>query len=375
MTLRAPIFERPDVRLFLGDCVAVMGELPAASVASIVTDPPYGLGFLGHAWDRLDGARAWTTAARQVLAPGGYLLAFGGTRTFHRLAVAIEDAGFEIRDTVLWLHGSGFPKNLDVAKAIDKAAGAVRPRVPGGVGSKGGATYSKNGGFVAGVAADDAPITEDARAWAGWGTALKPAWEPIILARKPLAAPTVAANVLRYGTGALNVDGCRIGPDTPRWPAIDGRRWPANLVLDATAAAMLDEQSGPVGGGFGVRGRGDGGAFRNDGAFPHERGDRIVGYGDSGGASRFFYTAKADADDRDGSKHPTVKPLDLMRWLIKLVTPPAGVVLDPFVGSGATIAAARALGYRAIGIEQDAAWMADAVNRLRQEVFDWSAEP
>lgn len=322
----SPVFERHDVVIYHGDCRAVMAALPECVADAIVTDPPYGLGFMGKGWDH--GVPVdWIPEALRVLKPGGHLVAFGGTRTYHRLVCALEDAGFEIRDCLMWLYGSGFPKSLDVSKEIDKAA-------------------------------------EDARTWQGWGTALKPAWEPIVLARKPLGEGTVAANVLRHGTGALNVDGCRIaatdgytenavtqgikGARTSYVPAASRRtfepqplgRWPANLALDAAAAALLDAQSG----------------------------ERTSGL--TGGASRFFYTAKADREDRDGSKHPTVKPQSLMRWLITLVAPRGASILDPFLGSGSTLAAARSLGgYRAIGIEQDAQHVAEAINRFRQEAL------
>jgi site-specific DNA-methyltransferase (adenine-specific) len=344
--------------------------------------------------------QSWASQALRVLKPGGHLVAFGGTRTFHRLTCALEDAGFEIRDCLSWLYGSGFPKSLDVSKAIDKAAGAERvyrddprwtERYPNGPGGGEASPMVRQAARKSdGPLQTSAPVTPAANKWAGWGTALKPAWEPIILARKPLGERNVAANVLAHGTGAINVDGCRVGLMTPEEIARSGQstvgmfgfgridwkregreplgRWPANLVLDDAAAALLDEQSGES-----VSAGGRSGKVDKDGAVYQGGWTRSVkgdpGYGDVGGASRFFYTAKADAEDRDGSKHPTVKPVDLMKWLIRLVTPPGGVVLDPFLGSGTTVYAARALGIRSIGIEREAAYVEQAIWRLRQAVL------
>jgi len=337
----------------------------------------------------------WAVAAFRVLKPGAHLLAFGGTRTHHRLMCALEDAGFEIRDCLMWLYGQGFPKSLDVGKAIDMAAGAERKilaTIPDRWAGQGG-VYARAGQATRAAAAITDPATEAARQWEGWGTALKPAWEPIVLARKPLGAATVAANVLAYGTGALHVDGGRIGHTSPDDLALSksknpGRvdtvtsgvyganrpqqsvnghgRWPANLVLDEAAAAMLDAQSGESSSSSWRPA--DRGGSGNVYTVPHPTpGHR--GHDDAGGASRFFYTAKASAEDRDGSRHPTVKPVALMKWLIRLITPPGGVVLDPFLGSGTTVYAARELGMRAIGIEREAAYGREAVHRLRQGVL------
>ena len=343
-----------------GDCIETMNQLPPESVDAIVTDPPYGLSFMSAKWDATPPGVQWAEACYRVLKPGGHIAAFGGTRTWHRLAVAIEDAGFEMRDSLAWLYGSGFPKSHNVGKSTE---------------------------------------SED---WDGWGTALKPAFEPIVLARKPLAEKTVARNVLTHGTGAINVDACRVGmSDADReaakvpQPTIrpddkdsghalgssEGRngatfepapsgRWPANVLLDQRAAAWVDEQSG-------VRvvaktavsdERGAGGSH----IFASEllgRRDPSNSYADSGGASRFFYTAKAPKRERpnvDGIQHPTVKPLAIMEWLISLVTPPDGVLLDPFAGSGTTLEAARNTGFKSIGIEAEEAYLPLIDQRLQR---------
>jgi site-specific DNA-methyltransferase (adenine-specific) len=424
--------------VYNGDCLEVLRELPDASVDAVVTDPPYGLGFMGKAWDdpaaqgaatrpRADGdhtatpfkrARAeyggasyggnyaaemaafqawcelWAAECLRVLKPGGHLLAFGGTRTWHRLACAIEDAGFEVRDSIAWMYGSGFPKSLDVSKAIDKAAGAERQVVgldsawlarnpprqkPAGTEYDGGWSDGEKGATVT------APATDAARKWSGWGTALKPAHEPIVVARKPLVG-TVAANVLEHGTGALNIDACRIAGEVPSVPqprfsrdlvagfgASEGRngdmsaapagRWPANVVLDEDQAAELDRQSGvtrSVTGGRSTRGVTSTWDRPGAGMFDAGRDVPRTGHEDSGGASRFYYVAKAPARERpkvDGTAHPTVKPLTLMRWLCRLVTPPDGVILEPFAGSGTTVEAALLEGFRVVAIEREADYL------------------
>jgi site-specific DNA-methyltransferase (adenine-specific) len=361
------------VRVYHGDCRDIMeGQLPDNSVDSIVTDPPYELGFMGKGWDGSGIAyncEVWENAYR-ILKPGGHLLAFGGTRTWHRLAVAIEDAGFEVRDSVAWMYGSGFPKSLDVSKAIDKAAGAQR-EVLGE--TRQGAQQQSTGRYGAwgeGIT-PTAPATPAAEQWQGWGTALKPAFEPIVVARKPLIG-TVAENVLTHGTGALNIDGCRIGTDGGTAGATAGPttgiygnglngqfskpvaglgRWPANVILDESQAAALDKQSGVLK--DGVAGARTGAANGYEGGWGGQPEHRN-GYGGQGGASRFFYVAKAGKKERpnvDGVAHPTVKPMALMRYLVRLVTPPGGTVLEPFAGSGTTIEAALEEGFNVIGIE------------------------
>lgn len=487
-----------EVRLLCGDCIEQMAALPESSVDSVVTDAPYHLtsivkrfgkggaaaaqfgtdgafarasrGFMGKEWDGGDIAfrpEVWRQCLR-VLKPGGHLLAFGGSKGFYRMAVAIEDAGFEIRDTLMWLYGTGFPKSLDVAKAIDKSRredvphvrdvcrfvraamdarklrsadltqyfGNCNPRLidhwaardtdsqpslptpeqwaklkwalglppfmdaevarlnarkgelsdtwnsaevvgeysgqPGGFGDH------RFGVRDAGIRA----MSEEAAAWEGWGTALKPAFEPIVMGRKELDG-TVAANVLKWRTGALNIDGCRIeGENTTtkvREPGNRSReqyrtgttiggnvptnhgRWPANVVHDGS-----DE----VVGAFPVTKSGKPGTKRRSnnghsmGAESRPPGTPMTGFGDSGSASRFFYCAKASAEDRAGTKHPTVKPQSLMRYLVRLVTPPGGTVLDCFAGSGSTGAAARAEGFGCILIEREAEYQADIRRRL-----------
>jgi transcriptional regulator with XRE-family HTH domain len=530
-----------------GDCLAVMPTLDAESVDAIVCDPPYSLNFMGRDWDKaIPGPDYWREALR-VAKPGAHLVAFGGSRTFHRLACAIEDAGWEIRDTLSWLYGSGFPKSLDVSKALDKrvdwtglhalqgkvrearkALGISQSEAARRVGLIGPGESLGGGGFMwyetgmrvptreqyarlkaelrlddecdeafesaerevighstaqngAGWAAQGlagykpefditAPATDAAKQWAGWGTALKPGWEPIILARKPLAG-TVAATVARYGTGALNIDGCRIGHSEPvqvtartapkfggttyakddysitmpcgdlAGPAAAGR-WPANIVLGCDceiqradtrgflsreseaamntvtegleiqapqscnrdgvvsthrpdcAVRLLDEQSGERK--SGSRKAGDYRRLGGHGRYGEwDEGPMPAIEGSSGGVSRFFYTAKAsrrereaglegmpqgksgtwggDEDDLSAGKklvlprangHPTVKPLALMRWLCRLVTPPGGLILDPFTGSGSTGCAAVLEGFRFTGIEQSEEYCEIARRRI-----------
>lgn len=409
-----PYLDDGDIVLYAGDCTEVLAALPPDSIDACVTDPPYGLsaepdmaevlrhwlagddyqhrggGFMGRTWDSfVPGPAVWREVYR-VLKPGGHVLAFSGTRTSDMQTTALRLAGFEIRDCLVWLYGSGFPKSLDVSKAIDRAAGAEREvvgeyRVSCGTGDAFGKAVGDRGGAT--TIPITAPATPAAAQWQGWGTALKPGHEPIVVARKPLAERTVAAQVLATGTGAINVDGCRIAcNDKTRFPVgykrgfgdtyagdeysrrmgrtEDGSpnaRWPANVVLDEEAARLLDETVGERPSGNRAQGGRTGMGFHGAGG---DGGPAIEA--NSGGPSRFFYTAKASSEERDGSSHPTVKPLALMRWLVRLVTPPGGVVLDPFAGSGTTLRAAREEGFRAIGIEREPEYLADAAHRLRQ---------
>ncbi len=435
--------------LLKGDCLEMLKSLPDNSVDSIVTDPPYGLGFMGVKWDTYanessrekstkqhtfdhvggnhnptsaaDAARTrqvenerfgrwselWATECLRVLKPGGYLLAFGGSRTYHRLASAVEDAGFEIRDQIMWIYGSGFPKSMNVSKSIDKAAGAEREVVgmsatKSGIADGNAGPQSRdvdfawaNGKAVAAHYPITAPPTPEAQQWGGWGTALKPAHEPIVVARKPLIG-TVAANVLGWGTGALNIDASRIrvsdesyarncsgdrGHSGTRGSDKEGAtnihagggsasegRFPANVIHDGSDE-VVDGFPNTKSGKPGVRHGGNSGSAY--GAESRKPGTQMGGFGDEGSAARFFksvtfdnddarsffYCAKASRSERnagldDRNGHPTIKPLALMRYLIKLVTPPGGVVLDPFLGSGTTAVAAILEGFDWIGCEK-----------------------
>jgi site-specific DNA-methyltransferase (adenine-specific) len=377
-----------------------MKTLPDCSVDAVVTDPPYGLSFMGKRWDYdVPSVEIWAECLR-VLKPGGHLLAFAGTRTQHRMAVRIEDAGFEIRDMIAWVYGSGFPKSLDVSKAIDKAAGAEGGHGPMKRGGERLARLENGKRDGEGRWGDEsgrdpytyAPATPEAQQWAGWGTALKPALEPITMARKPFPS-TVAANVLEHGTGALNVDGCRVahGEDvdltTVQRQQAEGTgiavgkgfvgsilgkevqmykpggRWPANLIHDGSdeVAGLFPEANSARVGNPNNPHRGI-----NHTATSYGQGDgkETHDYRDSGSAARFFYTAKATKAERQGVTHPTVKPIDLMAYLCRLVTPPGGTVLDPFMGSGTTIKAAFSEGFNAIGIERDPAYFEMAQHRM-----------
>ena len=502
-------YQEDLVTVHHGDCIAVLETLSEASVDAVVTDPPYGISFMGRQWDQpgqfgsrrgdggprgghantrtshdamaagsydlspaamrnfQDWCTAWASECLRVLKPGGHMVAFGGSRTWHRLATAIEDAGFEVRDSIAWLYGSGFPKSLDVSKSIDKRRGDedavrevcqwLRTRIDNHP-QHSIRTIAEQFGFSPrmvehwaardtdsqptlptleqwdrlrellnfsadvdaevfrlnvrkgepGEAWADRPIvgTVDewtnrtnyaltsrdgmrrgdstnptAKQWQGWGTALKPAFEPIVVARKPLAG-TVAANVLKHGTGALNIDACRIGDE-------ETGRWPTNVLLDEHQAAALDQQtgvlkSGNAGPGGHVRGepRGEG-IYGGGKGLWSESGSAGHLYGDSGGASRFFpvfrYEAKAPTSERpsaDGVAHPTVKPLGLMRWLVQLVTPPNGLVLDPFAGSGTTAEACIHEHMRCVTIEREADYLPLIAARLSKPMaigFDFAA--
>lgn len=390
------LFLDGKVTLYGGDNRDVLKGFADNSIDSVVTDPPYALvsitkrldkegsspvivpeggsgayarassGFMGKKWDTGETAFAvefWQQIYR-VLKPGGHVAAFSGTRTYHRMACAIEDAGFEIRDCLQWIYGSGFPKSHDVSKAIDRHNGDKREQIKannvrnpkatgGGLDGTEGATrpwIEKALKIGYHIKDGNLPASEISAAWQGFGTALKPAVEPICLARKPLIG-TVAANVLEHGTGALNIDGCRIGNEerinSPRalknanvalgggWrvdaqPTKSIGRWPANVLLDGSDEVLA--------------------------GFPVDV--------DGISASRYFYSSKADSEDRAGSKHPTVKPVDLMQWLCRLITPPGGTVLDPFAGSGSTGEAAWREGFKCVLIEREDEYLADIKRRL-----------
>ena len=381
-----PYYQEDAVTIYQGDCIEIMRELPADFIDAVVTDPPYGIRFTGEAWDGADIAkrqewgketspvpdgvggpnggyrslaaeagrydrslkasvafvdwcRQWATECYRLLKPGGHLLAFGSPRRYHQLGMGIELAGLEVRDSIAWLFGQGFPKSLDVAKTIDKKLGGERKK----------------------DAMADA--TTEPRAWAGWGTALKPAFEPCIVARKPLAG-TVADNVLAYGTGALNIDATRVHVE-----GSDGR-WTPNVALDEGCATELDRQAGtPT-------------DSPQSGIVRHGATTGRLGRGSTStvnevesGPSRFFpafrYEAKACAVERPkvgGVQHPTVKPLKLMRWLTRLVAPHGATILEPFAGSGTTVEACIAEGMRCIAIERETGYLPLIMNRISKPI-------
>lgn len=369
-------------QLHLGDCLETLKTLPNDSVDSIVTDPPYGLSFMGKKWDYdVPSTEIWVECLR-VLKPGGHLLAFAGTRTQHRMTVRIEDAGFEIRDMIAWVYGSGFPKSLDVSKAIDKTAGAEREVV--GPNKFAHLNGKKNMNCYGDASRPDvtAPATEAAKQWQGWGTALKPALEPITVARKPLIG-TVAENVLKHGTGAINVNGCRVELNGDYKSKPNGRpsqtglsdnydplkanqpdtvgRWPANLIHDGSDDVLDIFPDSDGSGQARTLKRGQ----RDDGGWGMSDQSGSLRDAGTGSAARFFYCTKASKKDRDvGNNHPTVKPTDLMRYLCRLVTPPEGVILDPFMGSGSTGKAAMLEGFKFIGCELTPEYMKIAKNRI-----------
>lgn len=378
----------PTATLFHADCRDALRAMADCSVDAVVTDPPYELNFMGKGWDNTGIANdpaLWAEVFR-VLKPGGHVAAFSASRTYHRMACAIEDAGFEIRDSLMWVYGTGFPKSQDVSKFIDKMAGAEREVIGQDRNfGKSKAADGKNAfGDYAGTWDITAPATPAAQEWEGWGTALKPAFEPIVLARKPLSEGTVAANVLRWRTGALNIDGCRVattdhlgggGYNTAgtsqknlanatsfatkvmdrEFVQPEGR-WPANVVHDGSDEVVGAFPSARSSGVFNAKDSGN-------------KGERVTNFGgsgtpasmyaDSGSAARFFYSAKASKQDRNGSKHPTVKPIALMEWLCTLITPPGGTILDPFGGSGTTAIAASNKGFPVILCEREAEYIAD----------------
>ena len=406
------------VTIHTGDSRQVLRTLPENSVDAIVTDPPYELGFMGKAWDRsgiANDVKFWDDCLR-VLKPGGHLLAFSGSRTYHRMTCAIEDAGFQVRDQMMWVYGSGFPKSLNVAKAIDstiRLGGSNTRKLRQTEQETGGDSYQlkgRNNGILGEKKTFDRkewkPTTDEAKKWDGWGTALKPAHEPICVARKPLVG-TVAENVLKYGTGAINIEGTRICPEcgdddaTEELPfcmdcvdegAINQGRWPANLMHDGSdeVLGLFPESNG----GAAPKKANDTKTLYEGGWKGLQREER-VDFG-KGSAARFFYCPKASKRDRDEglegfeekevarmghgnneqdpktqsfiSKsrniHPTVKPTELMRYLCRLVTPPGGTILDPFLGSGSTGKAAALEGFSFIGIDLSAEYAEIAKARI-----------
>ncbi len=415
----------------VGNCIDLMSELPDNSIDSIVTDPPYELGFMGKSWDSTGIAynvEVWRQCLR-ILKPGGHLLAFGGSRTYHRLACAIEDAGFQIRDQIMWVYGSGFPKSLNIGKAIDKAAGVEREVI-------GKSAYSQpaKSGHHGGLTGDNinfngerytpsvtAPATDEAKQWEGWGTALKPAHEPIVMARKPFDG-TVANNVLVHGTGGINIDGCRVemsdqdkeqsfnnwkpkgyelkesiyefGTEIVATEQNTQGRFPANFIHDGSDE-VLDLFPRSKGGAYPAK-RGQAVNTSFAGGQETEGGFRAMG--DDGSAARFFYCAKASSAERNTglgdsprkksdtrsdvaagiwtkmnaahqNHHPTVKPVTLMRYLVRLVTQAGGTVLDPFLGSGTTAVAAIHENINWVGFEMNPEYASIAEQRVEHASF------
>jgi site-specific DNA-methyltransferase (adenine-specific) len=401
-----------EVKLLLGDCLDKLKELETNSVDSVVTDPPYELNFMNKGWDNSGIAfnkEVWSECLR-VLKPGGYILAFGGTRTYHRMTVAIEDAGFEIRDCIAWMYGSGFPKSHNIGKAIDKLEGNEREvvgerKVLDMTGGNYKNTFDKTD--------KQFDITKGNSPYEGWGTALKPAFEPVVMGRKPLEQKTVAENVLEWGTGGINIDDCRIGNESRTYDltmtsgnfettnggkniksgtkTVEGR-FPANVILDEVAGKILDEQSG--------KSKSSPNKWEGDNNAAiygkYQKGVRQSTFSDQGGASRFFYCPKTSKSDRNegcetiqpksikgrdegqdktsiaykarpterSNTHPTVKPTDLMRYLVRLITPKGGTVLDPFMGSGSTGKGAVLEGMNFVGIERETEYYEIAQNRI-----------
>lgn len=340
-----PVIERAGARVYQGDAVSLLPALGAEIGDALITDPPYGLSFNGNAWDGVTGfleslpdlevdamtppevfeewCAAWATGALQVMKPGAYLAAFGGTRTWHRMVRGVERAGWEVRDQIAWLHSTGMPKSMDISHVIDKHHGVQRPDRTVQRGDHDGIL-----GATRAVTEHGAPVTDDAIRWAGWGTGLRPAFEPILIARKPSNTSTVAT-VLEYGTGGIHIDAGRFGEG----------KWPTNVALDGSQADALDTLTGTW-----------------DGDDPISRRFPI-----------FRFEAKPDRDERPrafGVSHATVKPVGLMRWLISLLTRPGGLVVEPFSGSGSTIEAAVRAGFRVAAIERDASFLPLIESRL-----------
>lgn len=361
-----------DYKFINGNMLECIESLDEDSIDSIITDPPYELNFMGKDWDNAGvsfNKDTWKKCLK-VLKPGGYLLAFGGSRTFHRIACAIEDAGFEIKDTIMWLYGTGFPKSMNLGLEIDKRLGNESKVVGSGKSGVSSRAYQSLETTTAGTY----QIKEAQNKWKGWGTQLKPSYEPIIVARKPVET-TVIDNVLKYGVGGLNIDECRIPVDnnitiennSSSAKANPNGRYPANTIL-----TYDDTDYKEVCGGFpntNISKGGNAGHIDKNvyGKYNQTKSNNIgTGYYDGGSAARYFYCAKASNKDRDEglehmkqkvNVHPTVKPVDLMQYLVRLVTPENGVVLDPFMGSGSTGKAvmyenkSRKKNYKFIGIE------------------------
>ena len=414
--------------IILGNCIDVLKTLEENSIDSIVTDPPYGLAFMGKSWDSFktnkeyrEFSESWAKEAYRVLKPGGYLLAFSGTRTYHHMAVGIEDAGFKCKDMIQWVYGSGFPKSMNISKSIDKSKGlerkvtGVKPGHENFEGRNSVASLNKGGalaeqGFSRPWMNDPEKVnkyhmqteanSKEAKEWEGYGTALKPANEPIMVAQKPISEGTIAANCLKWGVGALNIDGCRVLYDETNKPIpqiannkrdvynkktmFDGQsalksetkavigsstvgRWPANFIHNGSKEVIdlfPNTKSGAM--------KHEVQAYGGESNTKMLRGKSGPSnqHGDSGSAARFFYCAKTSTKERhagleDKNDHPTLKPIELMKYLVRLVTPHNGTVLDPFMGSGSTGIACIQEGKEFIGIEMSEDYFKIAQNRIK----------
>lgn len=392
--------------LMLGDCLELMSDIPDNSIDSIVTDAPYGISFMGKQWDNsVPTVSIWKECLR-ILKPGGYLLCFAGTRTHHRMTCNIEDAGFEIKDMIAWLYGSGLPKGMNISKQIDKIQG-VKPTSTGKTKRTTSRKARSNGELVGAVSVEElkhveitTPTSDEAKQWDGWNTALKPALEPITVARKPHKGTTIANNVLTYGVGGMNIDACRVmaGDDYHTLNVVQGGnkrsggimsdsgekrnsiflpksgRFPANLVHDGSDCVV---NSFPLNAGAKAKVKGTEKSSTHNNVYGSRNRTPGTFYDDQGDASRFFYCAKSSPKERNhgiphGEKntHVTVKPITLMQWLITLVTPAGGTTFDPFMGSGSSGVAAILSGFNFIGCELDKESFKTSKSRINQAKID-----
>ena len=374
------------------DCIKHLKTIEDNYFDSVVTDPPYELGFMGKIWDSTGIAfttELWKEVYR-TLKPGGYLLSFSASRNYHRMAVAIEDSGFEIRDQIMWIYGSGFPKSLNIGKAIDKKLGNKRISLGKYKTPDGGQELSTYNNWKDSTVQERRwpEVTKGDSEWEGWGTALKPAHEPICMARKPISEKSVTDNVLKHGTGGINIDGCRVETEdkTQRvnkgveWgvrndksgnePKVYGStkgRYPANLIHDGSEEVIDEFKKFGEDKGAKAPVKTEKGDFMFYDHKYGKRGDDGESFkGDTGTAARFFYCAKANKKEKGDSKHPTVKPVKLMRYLVRLVTPKDGIVLDPFAGTGTTGEACILEDRNYYLIEAEESYIKDIENRINK---------
>ena len=357
-TQKGQVIEIGSQTVVCADCIETISQLPDNSVDSICTDPPYGIGFMGKGWDCSVPGSDFAQQAFRVLKPGGHIVAFAATRTVHRLTVALEDAGFEIRDLISWLQWQGFPKSTDISKAFDASVGAERKVV--GKEANFGASKAKDGKVAFGDYAGQWDITEPAsdlaRQWNGWGTALKPAQEPAILARKPLEG-TLVDNFSKWGVGGLNIDATRIPFGDPSWPGPQAEddsetkgRWPANIHYCPKPSRNEKEQ-----------GCDDLQGMSGADAVCRKEGSAGMNNPRAGAGRTASHVA---------NHHPTVKPVNLMRWLLRLITPKGGKVLEPFAGSGTTLVAAQLEGFSCYGIEREPSYCDIVRARVKHALGD-----